>query len=63
MLGEVIKPFDKRARVYVCEPTLLVEAVANALVQMELPTEQFVRNALVQLEPEEAERWITTRRT
>jgi ferredoxin-NADP reductase len=40
MLGEVIKPFDRRARVYVCGPTLLVEAVANALVQMELPIEQ-----------------------
>jgi ferredoxin-NADP reductase len=40
MLGEVIKPFDKRARVYICGPTLLVEAVANALVQMELPTER-----------------------
>ena len=39
MLGEVIEPFDKRARVYVCGPTLLVEAVANVLVQMELPTE------------------------
>jgi len=39
MLGEVIKPFDKRARVYVCGPTLLVEAVANALVQMQLPIE------------------------
>ena len=40
MLAEVIRPFDKRARVYVCGPTLLVESVANALVQMELPTEQ-----------------------
>jgi ferredoxin-NADP reductase len=40
MLEEVMKPFDKRARVYVCGPTLLVEAVASALVQMELPTEQ-----------------------
>ena len=40
MLAEVIKPFDKRARVYVCGPTLLVEAVANALVEMELPIEQ-----------------------
>jgi len=39
MLSEVIKPFGKRAHVYVCGPTLLVEAVANALVQMELPTE------------------------
>src|SRR3989442_13111355 len=40
MLAEVINPFDKRARVYVCGATLLVEAVANALVQMELPIEQ-----------------------
>jgi ferredoxin-NADP reductase len=40
MLDEVLKPFDKQARVYVCGPTLLVEAVANALVQMELPTQQ-----------------------
>ncbi len=40
MLAEVMRPFDKRARVYVCGPTLLVEAVANALVQMELPIEQ-----------------------
>jgi len=40
MLAEVIKPFGQRARVYVCGPTLLVEAVANALVEMELPTAQ-----------------------
>jgi ferredoxin-NADP reductase len=40
MLGEVTKPFGMQARVYVCGPTLLVEAVANALVQMELPIEQ-----------------------
>ena len=40
MLAEVLKPFDKRTRVYVCGPTLLVEAVANALVQMELPIDQ-----------------------
>ena len=40
MLAEVMRPFDKRARVYVCGPTLLVEAVANALVQMELPIDQ-----------------------
>ena len=40
MLGEVIKPFGARARVYVCGPTLLVEMVANALVHMKLPTEQ-----------------------
>ncbi len=40
MLAEVMRPFDRRARVYVCGPTLLVEAVANALVQMEYPIEQ-----------------------
>jgi ferredoxin-NADP reductase len=40
MLDEVIKPFGQRARIYVCGPTSLVEAVANALVQMKLPTEQ-----------------------
>ena len=40
MLAEVMRPFGRRARVYVCGPTLLVEAVANALVQMELPIEQ-----------------------
>jgi ferredoxin-NADP reductase len=40
MLGEVITPFEKRARVYVCGPTLLVEAVATALVQMKLPIQQ-----------------------
>jgi ferredoxin-NADP reductase len=40
MLDEVIRPFEQRARVYVCGPTSLVEAVANALVQMRLPTQQ-----------------------
>jgi len=40
MLSEVIRPFGAHARVYVCGPTLLVEAVANALVQMELPIDQ-----------------------
>jgi len=40
MLAEVIKPFGTKARVYVCGPTLLVEAVATALVQMALPIEQ-----------------------
>ena len=32
MLQEVLAPFGRAARVYVCGPTLLVEAVANALV-------------------------------
>jgi ferredoxin-NADP reductase len=40
MLGEVIRPFGQHARVYVCGPTSLVEAVANALVQMRLPAER-----------------------
>jgi ferredoxin-NADP reductase len=40
MLAEVIKPFGTHARVYVCGPTLLVEAVASALVQMSVPIEQ-----------------------
>jgi len=40
MLSEVIKPFGMQARAYVCGPTLLVEAVASALVQMGLPIEQ-----------------------
>ena len=40
MLAEVIKPFGTKARVYVCGPTLLVEAVATALVQMTLPIKQ-----------------------
>ena len=40
MLAEVMRPFDSRARVYVCGPTLLVEVVANALVQMEVPIER-----------------------
>jgi len=40
MLGEVIKPFGTRARVYVCGPTLLVEAVATALVQMSIPIDR-----------------------
>ncbi len=33
MLADVLGPFGDRARVYVCGPTLLVEAVANGLVE------------------------------
>jgi ferredoxin-NADP reductase len=40
MLSEVIKPFGPLPRVYVCGPTLLVEAVASGLVQMGLPIER-----------------------
>jgi ferredoxin-NADP reductase len=40
MLGEVIKPFGAQARIYVCGPTLLVEAVATALVEMSVPIDR-----------------------
>ena len=40
MLSEVMKPLGKTVRTYVCGPTLLVEAVADALVQMGLPPQQ-----------------------
>lgn len=40
VLSEVIRPFGSSARTYVCGPTLLVEAVASALVQMGLPTDR-----------------------
>jgi ferredoxin-NADP reductase len=40
MLGEVIKPFGMAAHTYVCGPTVLVETVANVLLQTGLPAEQ-----------------------
>jgi ferredoxin-NADP reductase len=40
MLDEVMKPLGAGVRTYVCGPTLLVEAVADALVQMGLPAER-----------------------
>jgi ferredoxin-NADP reductase len=40
MLSEVIKPFGMAAHTYVCGPTVLVETVANGLLQMGLPAEQ-----------------------
>jgi ferredoxin-NADP reductase len=40
MLSEVIAPLGENVRTYVCGPTLLVEAVANALVQTGLPPER-----------------------
>ena len=40
MLAEVIRPFDTPPQVYICGPTLLVEAVANGLVQIGLPPAQ-----------------------
>jgi ferredoxin-NADP reductase len=40
MLDEVVRPLGEGVRAYVCGPTLLVEAVSNALVQMGLPAER-----------------------
>ena len=40
MLREVIEPFGKTGRTYVCGPTLLVEAVADVLVQVGLRAER-----------------------
>jgi ferredoxin-NADP reductase len=37
MLSEVIEPFGKEPLVYVCGPTLMVESVANHLVQIDIP--------------------------
>jgi ferredoxin-NADP reductase len=40
MLHEVLQPLGGGVRSYVCGPTLLVEAVSNALVAMGLPAER-----------------------
>ncbi len=40
MLAEVIKPFGTTPTVYICGPTLLVEAVADELVQIRIPPAQ-----------------------
>jgi ferredoxin-NADP reductase len=40
MLDEVMRPLGKDVRAYVCGPTALVEAAANALVAMGLPAER-----------------------
>jgi ferredoxin-NADP reductase len=40
MLGEVAQPLGTDVRSYVCGPSLLVEAVANALVAMGQPAER-----------------------
>ena len=34
ILGEVVKPFGKSPQIFICGPTLLVEAAANGLVQL-----------------------------
>jgi ferredoxin-NADP reductase len=40
MVSEVAQSFGNGVRSYVCGPTLLVEAVSNALVEMGLPAER-----------------------
>jgi ferredoxin-NADP reductase len=40
MLAEVLQPLGITARTYICGPTALVEAAANALVGFGLPTER-----------------------
>jgi ferredoxin-NADP reductase len=40
MLSEVMRPLGETVHTYVCGPTLLVESVANALVQMGLPPQR-----------------------
>jgi ferredoxin-NADP reductase len=40
MLREVLAPLGNASRVYVCGPTLLVEAAANSLLRLGLPPEQ-----------------------
>jgi ferredoxin-NADP reductase len=40
MLHEVLQPLGNGVRSYVCGPTLLVEAVSNALVALGLPAER-----------------------
>jgi ferredoxin-NADP reductase len=40
MLNEVSQPFGKKAQVFICGPTALVEATANGLVQVGIPSGQ-----------------------
>ena len=40
MLGEVAQPLGKNVKVYICGPTLLVEAAANTLVKIGVPSDQ-----------------------
>ena len=39
MLREVLSPLGDASRIYVCGPTLLVEAAANSLVRLGLPSD------------------------
>jgi ferredoxin-NADP reductase len=40
MLSEVIQPLGMKTRAYICGPTLLVESVANSLLELGLPAPQ-----------------------
>ncbi len=40
MLKELIKPFGRSSQVFICGPTLLVEAAANSLVKLGIPAAQ-----------------------
>ena len=40
MLKEVVQPLGRSVQVFVCGPTLLVEAVANGLLQIGIPSNQ-----------------------
>jgi ferredoxin-NADP reductase len=40
MLGDVLAPLGMGARAYICGPTALVEAAADALVRLGLPAER-----------------------
>jgi len=40
MLREVAQPLGKKVKVYICGPTLLVEAAANTLVKIGVPSNQ-----------------------
>jgi ferredoxin-NADP reductase len=40
MLSEVIKPFGRTVRAYICGPTVLVEVVANSMLELGVPAGQ-----------------------
>jgi ferredoxin-NADP reductase len=40
MLKEVAQPLGKTVQVFICGPTLLVEAAANTLVKIGVPSNQ-----------------------
>jgi ferredoxin-NADP reductase len=40
MLQEIIKPFNKSPQIFICGPTLLVEAAANSMVKLNIPPAQ-----------------------